>query len=112
MSHVIAFIVQIIASSALAIAGFICVSFTKLGERFLNHRLEKRIGELKHAHDRDIESLRADLAHLQDRGRRANELEFDALTKILAFIRRCLAEDAAIDRRIHVIPGSRQFVSR
>lgn len=82
MTSVIAFIGQTLASSALVIAGFIGVRFTKLGERFLSHHLEKKIGELKHAHDRDIESLRADLAHLQDRGRRANELEFDALTKV------------------------------
>jgi hypothetical protein len=82
MTSIIAFIGQALASSALVIAGFIAVRFTKVGEHFLSHHLERKIGELKHAHDRDIESLRADLAHLQDRGRRANELEFDALTKV------------------------------
>ena len=53
MTSVIAFIGQTLASSALVIAGFIGVRF-QLGERFLSHHLEKKIGELKHAHDRDI----------------------------------------------------------
>jgi hypothetical protein len=82
MNSVLTIIVQTLASSALVILGFIAVRFTGLGERFLSHHLEKKINELKHTYDRDIESLRSDLAHLQDRGRRANELEFDALSKI------------------------------
>jgi hypothetical protein len=82
VGSVLTLIIQTLASSALVIAGFIGISFTKLGERFLSHHLERRISEPKHAHNREIESLRADLEHLQDRGRRANELEFDALTKI------------------------------
>jgi hypothetical protein len=82
MSDILTVILQTLASSALAIVGFIAIRSSKVGERFLDHHLEKKIGELKHAHDRDIESLRSDLAYLQDRGRRANELEFDALTII------------------------------
>jgi hypothetical protein len=42
----------------------------------------EKIADLEHAHAEKIEALRADLAHLQDRGRRANELEFDAASKI------------------------------
>lgn len=75
-------VVQALTRYVLVIAGFIGVGFTKLSERSLNHGLDKKIGELEHARGRDIEALRADLAHLQDRSRRANELEFDALTKV------------------------------
>jgi hypothetical protein len=82
MSNILAVTLQTLASSALAIVGFIAIRFSNVGERFLSHHLEKKISEMKHVHDRDIESLRSDLAHLQDRGRRANELEFDSLTKI------------------------------
>jgi isoaspartyl peptidase/L-asparaginase-like protein (Ntn-hydrolase superfamily) len=61
---------------------FIAARSTGIGERFSNHHLERKIADLKHAHEEKIEALRADLAHLQDRGRRANELEFDAASKI------------------------------
>jgi hypothetical protein len=73
---------QAVTGSALAILAFIAVRSTAVGERFLNYRLEQKIVDLKHAHDEKIEGLRSDLAHFQDRGRRANELEFDALIKI------------------------------
>ena len=75
-------IAQTVASSALAILAFVGIRSTALGERFLNHHLERKIADLKHTHEEKIEALRADLAHLQDRGRRANELEFDAASKI------------------------------
>jgi hypothetical protein len=73
---------QAIAGSALTILAFIGVRFTKLGERFLDHRLNAKIAAIGHANAKEIEGLRSDLAHLQDRGRRANEVEFDALTKV------------------------------
>jgi hypothetical protein len=76
------FILQTLASSALAIIAFVGIKSTAVGERFLNHHLERKIADLKHVHEEKIEALRADLAHLQDRGRRANELEFDAASKI------------------------------
>jgi hypothetical protein len=50
--------------------------------RFLNYRLDRKISALRNAHDEKIEALRADLAHVQDRGRRANELEFEAVTQV------------------------------
>ncbi len=80
--QVFSWIAQIVTSSALAILAFIAVRSTAVGERFLNYRLEQKIVALKHAHDEKIEALRSELAHFQDRGRRANELEFDALIKI------------------------------
>ena len=78
----VSWIVQTVASSALAILAFIAVRSTAIGEQFLNYHLEQKIVALKHAHDEKIEALRSDLAHFQDRGRRANELEYDALVKI------------------------------
>jgi demethoxyubiquinone hydroxylase (CLK1/Coq7/Cat5 family) len=91
------FLGQTIASSALVIAAFVAVRFTGIGERFLNHHLEKKVADLKHSHDRDIEGLRADLAHFQDRGRRANELEFEAATKVWhAFVDAWLKTQQAI----------------
>jgi len=82
MESFLAWLSQTVASSILAILAFIGARSTAIGERFLNHHLEKKISDLEHAHEEKIEALRADLAHLQDRGRRANELEFEALTKV------------------------------
>lgn len=73
---------QTLASSALVILAFLAVRSTAIGERFLSHHLERKIADLRHAHEEKIEALRAQLANLQDRGRRANELEFEAVTKI------------------------------
>jgi hypothetical protein len=78
----VSWIAQTLASSAVAILVFIAIRSTSIGERFLNHHLERKIADLKHSHEEKIEALRSDLAHLQDRGRRANELEFDAASKI------------------------------
>ena len=80
--QVLSWIGQTLASSALAILAYVAVRSTAIGERFLNHRLEQKIADQKHVHDEQIEELRAELGHLQDRGRRANELEFEAISKI------------------------------
>ncbi len=64
-----------------------------LGERLFGHWLDGRLQSQKEAHevrlaklkseqDRQIEKLRGDIGHLQDRGRRANEREFSALGAI------------------------------
>lgn len=71
-----------LASSAVVILAFIVTKSTSVGERLLNHHLARKVEALRHEHDEKIEALRADLGHLQDRGRRANELEFDAASKI------------------------------
>jgi len=82
MNALLLWVGQTLASSAIAIIAFIAVRSTGIGERFLNHHLERKIADLKHSHEQKIEALRADLAHVQDRGRRANELEFDAASKL------------------------------
>ena len=64
-----------------------------LGERLFGHWLEGRLQSQKEAHevrlaelkseqDRQIEELRGDIAHLQDRGKHSNDRECTALTAI------------------------------
>jgi hypothetical protein len=77
-----AWIGQVLASSAVSILAFIAIRSTAVGEKFLTHRLERKITDLKHLHDEKIETLRSQFAHLEDRGKRANELEFEAVAKI------------------------------
>jgi hypothetical protein len=73
---------QVLASSVVAILAFIAIRSTAIGERFLSHRLERKITDLKHLHDEKIETLRSQFAHWENRGKRANELEFEAVAKI------------------------------
>jgi len=82
LSAIGAWLFQTIAASGVAILGFILLRSTALGERLFSHHLERKIAELKHSQNEAIEALRADLAHTGDRGRRANEKEFDALSSI------------------------------
>jgi hypothetical protein len=73
------------------------VRLTGIGERFLDYRLNQKLHDLEHANASKIEQLRSDLAHLQDRGRRANELEFEALTSVWkAFVDAWLKTQQAI----------------
>lgn len=62
------------------IAGLVAVA-AKLPEKILDHSLAERMAAAKHDFDRQIEMLRDRLSHLADRGRRSNELEYDALMK-------------------------------
>jgi hypothetical protein len=48
-------------------------------EKLLNHVLERKLTAFKHEQSQEIEKLRADLNHLQDRGVRSNEMEYQAL---------------------------------
>jgi len=81
-SSIGSWVLQTIASSGVAILGFLVLRSTALGERLFSHHLERKIADLKHSQNEAIESLRAKLAHTGDRGRRANEKEFDALSSV------------------------------
>jgi hypothetical protein len=70
IATIISWFAQTLASSAFVILAFIAIRSTNVGERLLSHHLDRKITDLKHAHEEKIEALRSDLAHLQDRGRR------------------------------------------
>jgi hypothetical protein len=67
-------------------AGFILAFFglapAKLGERLLGHYLDQRLSSVRHEQNEKIEELKAQLAHLSDRGSRSNEREYNALTAV------------------------------
>lgn len=74
--------VEFLLQAALASAGAIWLFSTKLGEKYISHRFDRKISELEHNQNAKIEGLRAQLANVTDRGRHANKREFDALTEI------------------------------
>jgi hypothetical protein len=88
---VLSWLAQAIVASGLTILGFVGLKST------LDHYFQRKIAAFKHEQDKGIEGLKADLAHLGDRGRRANEREFDALSGIWdAFVDAFLKTNQAI----------------
>ena len=49
--------------------------------RLVDHLLEKKLASFKDAQNREIERLRSELRHLEDRGVRSNEREYEALVQ-------------------------------
>jgi hypothetical protein len=76
--------VAIFLMQALIASGgsILILSLPKVGDKILSHHLERRLAQLKHDHDQAIEGLRAQLAHLGDRGKHSNEKEFQALEAV------------------------------
>jgi hypothetical protein len=85
-------LLSVLASVGLT-AATLLVAGRFLGEKLFGHWLEGRLQRQKETHevelaklkseqDRQIELLRADIGHLQDRGKHSNEREYAALTEI------------------------------
>jgi hypothetical protein len=88
-----------VGQAALASAATLWVASTKIGERLLNHRLEKQLAKFKHEQDQAIEGLRAELAHIADRGKHSNQREFDALSGLWEqFVDAFLSTNTAVVR--------------
>jgi hypothetical protein len=75
-------LIHTVVASGVAILAFLGITSTKIGERFLSHHLDRKLTAFKHEHNKEIEGLKAQLAHLDDRGKRSNEREYNALTEI------------------------------
>ncbi|HEY1935415.1 MAG TPA: hypothetical protein VGG99_25690 [Acetobacteraceae bacterium] len=74
------FLLQTVSGAVLTALAFIGLAPTKLGEKFLNHHLDRKLAALRHDQNLQTEELRAKLAHVSDRGIRSNEKEFRAVT--------------------------------
>jgi hypothetical protein len=75
-------LLQVIAVYGAAVLTFIGIAPTKLGERLLSHHLERKLSAFKHEQNEKLEALKAQLAHLGDRGQRSNQREFDAISAV------------------------------
>jgi hypothetical protein len=71
-----------IGITGFAVLAFFGLAPAKLGERALGHFLEQRLASLRHEQNEKIEQLKAELAHLSDRGVTSNEREYAALTAV------------------------------
>jgi hypothetical protein len=66
------------AAGAVAIA-FIIALPTKWGEKNLGFHFDAKLERLKDGQNQEIEKLKEQLAHIGDRGKRSNEMEFAAI---------------------------------
>jgi hypothetical protein len=76
--HLIGFLIQSALAACLSLLAFFGLAPTKLGEKFLDHYFASKLATVKHDYDQQIEALKAALKHLEDRGVRSNEKEFNA----------------------------------
>jgi hypothetical protein len=81
LSSILLWVLQI-AISAGVILAFFGLAPAKLGERLLGHYLDQRLSSVRHEQNAKIEELKAQLAHLSDRGTRSNEREYNALMAV------------------------------
>ncbi|WP_315734228.1 hypothetical protein [Bradyrhizobium sp. SZCCHNR1093] len=79
LPQVATWVLQTTLAALLAAASFITLLPTKFGERYLGFHFDRKLAELKDGHAQEIEKLREQLAHLGDRGKRSNEMEFAAI---------------------------------
>jgi hypothetical protein len=81
-AHVPVFLLQAALAAVVTVLAFVGLAPTKLGERFLNHHLEKKLADLRHDQNQQIEKLKEQLGHIGDRGIRSNEREFNAISAV------------------------------
>lgn len=81
-SEVISWLAQSALAAGTAAGVFLLALPTKLGDRFLSYQFDRKLAKLKERQDQQIERLREQLRHLEDRGKRSNEKEYEALSDI------------------------------
>ena len=89
-----------------ALGGFIGSALllpTKLGEAIIQYRVGQTLERFKAEQARELESLRAELNHLGDRGKRSNEMEFQAIQTVWrAFVKAWLSTNACTGQLIQM----------
>jgi hypothetical protein len=95
--HVLPWIIQTTVAAAAALIAFLILLPSKWGEAYLKHRLERDLEVHKSSLNRDFEHYREQLDHLADRGKRSNEMEFNAIKLVWEqFVEAFLATNACI----------------
>lgn len=81
---VISWLAQAALAAGTAVGAFLLALPTKLGDRLLNFHLDRKLAEFKERQEQQIERLKDRLRHFEDRGKRSNEKEYEALSEIWA----------------------------
>lgn len=89
-----------------AIGGFIGSAVllpTKLGDALIQYRTGKALEDFKSSQARSLEDVKERLAHLGDRGKRSNEMEFQAIETVWkAFVKAWLSTNTCIGMMISI----------
>ncbi|HZV20134.1 MAG TPA: hypothetical protein VE986_01160 [Hyphomicrobiales bacterium] len=65
--------------AVVAVLAFLGLAPNIVGQRLLGHSLDRKLAELKHSQDAEIEALKAKLNRVSDRSTRSNEREYNAI---------------------------------
>jgi hypothetical protein len=76
---------------------------TKLGEALIQFRTGKLLEGFKAEQSRELERLKEQLSHLGDRGRRSNEMEFEAIETVWkTFVKAWLSANTCVGAMIQI----------
>jgi hypothetical protein len=98
-SDILSWLAQAGIASAGAVGMMALALPGKIGDRLLSFQFDRRLAIFKDAQEQELETLKATLRHLGDRGQRSNEKEYEALSEIwkqyvdvLLFTERAIAQ--------------------
>jgi hypothetical protein len=80
--EIASWLLQTTIAAGVATTAFFIMLPTKFGEKYLSFHFDRKLADLKEAQNQKIESLKEQLNHLGDRGKRSNEREYEALSDI------------------------------
>jgi hypothetical protein len=81
-AEITSWLLQTAIAAGSATTAFFVLLPTKFGERYLSFHFDRKLADLKDTQNQKIESLKEQLNHLGDRGKRSNEREYEALSDI------------------------------
>jgi hypothetical protein len=89
-----------------AISGLLGAAFlfpTKLGDALIQFRMGKLLEGFKSEQSRELERLKEQLSHVGDRGRRSNEMEFQAIETVWkGFVKAWLSTNTCVTAMIPI----------
>jgi Fe-S-cluster formation regulator IscX/YfhJ len=80
--QIVSYLIHIAALGIGSFLVFLVLLPTGMAQKILNHYFDAKIAEVKHEHSKDLEHLQSALDHLNDRGARSNEKEYQAIAAV------------------------------
>jgi hypothetical protein len=80
--EIASWLLQTTIAAGVATTAFFVMLPTKFGEKYLSFHFDRKLADLKDTQNQKIESLKEQLNHLADRGKRSNEREYEAISDI------------------------------
>lgn len=81
-SEVLSWLVQAGVAAGGALTALLLALPGKLGDKLLGYHFDRKLADFKDRQEQEIERLKDRLRHFEDRGKRSNEKEYEALSEI------------------------------